>query len=144
MRALEQFFTGYGEWGREHGIRTWLAFMPTKLRAAYGQLRFAAETDAPFARWMPTDLPDLIARFAASHGIDFVDLTPAIATAKDSTGEFMYNSIYDTHLNEAGSSVVADALAERIGEAVSPGAGSARGAKPPPAPRPAPQSVAGP
>jgi hypothetical protein len=144
MRALEQFFTGYGEWGREHGIRTWLAFMPTKLRAAHGHLRFAAEGDEPFARWTPTDLPDLIARFAASHGIEFVDLTPAIAAAMDSTGEFLYNSIYDTHLNEAGSSVVADALAERIGEAVSPGAGSARGAKPPPAPRPAPQSVAGP
>jgi hypothetical protein len=144
MRALEQFFTGYGEWGREHGIQTWLAFMPTKLRAAHGHLRFAGEGDEPFARWTPTDLPELIARFAASHGIDFMDLTPAIASAKDSTGEFLYNTIYDTHLNEAGSSVVAEALAERIGEAVSPRTGSERGAKPPPARRPAPQSVAGP
>jgi hypothetical protein len=116
--ALDHFFQGYAAFGREAGVTPWLAYMPVKLRSAHGRLRFPEGRHGVYARWEPSDLPDLVAGYAARHGIRFIDLSPALAAETARSGLLPYHTIYDTHLNALGAEVVARELARHMGEAV--------------------------
>lgn len=116
MSRLDYFFSQYETFGREHGIATWLAFMPCKERVVYGMIDFATNAPERFRQWQPTDLPQTIGDVAASHKVRFVDLTPALVKETTSTKELLFNSIYDTHLTASGSQVVAQELARRLAE----------------------------
>jgi hypothetical protein len=98
--------------------------MPAKLRASHAQLQFVDWAEDRFLAWSPTDLPELIASLAARHGIGFIDLAPAMVTETARSRAILYNTIYDSHLNARGSSVVAEEMARHIRgggqEAVSP------------------------
>ncbi|HSJ06379.1 MAG TPA: hypothetical protein VK936_06745, partial [Longimicrobiales bacterium] len=118
LAALDYFFDRYADFARQAGVTPWLAYMPVKLRAAHGLLRFPDPRRGMYSQWEPTDLPDFMAEYAARHGIRFVDLAPALAAATARTGELPYATIYDTHLNALGAAVVARELARRMGEAV--------------------------
>jgi hypothetical protein len=121
LAALDHFFQGYAGFARQAGATPWLAYMPVKLRAAHGRLRFPEGRRTPYARWEPTDLPDLMAGYAARHGIRFIDLSPALAAEAARSGELPYHSIYDTHLNALGAAAVARELAKRLGEVLAGG-----------------------
>lgn len=109
---LESAVAQWGEAARSLGMRPWLAFMPCKLHALYGHLRFADDVSRDMIEFRPTDLPEHMAGLCRKNEIGFVDLTPPLARAAD-RGELPYNTI-DSHLNRAGSHIVADALAEAL------------------------------
>jgi hypothetical protein len=50
-----------------------------------------------------------------------VDLTPSLIEASERDQVLPYNTIYDTHLNAAGSAIVARVLAEALGAAATKG-----------------------
>jgi hypothetical protein len=73
-------------------------------------VRFDNGAPADVKDWRPTDLPQLISDLAASRGIRFMDLTPAFSRAAQTDHKLMFNGIYDCHLNEAGSELVAEEM----------------------------------
>lgn len=131
MEALEHFFREFGAFGRENRLTPWLVYMPTKLRASYPHLRLVT-ADEELRAWSPTDLPDLIGTMAERHRIEFVDLTPVLAAETDRSGELLYNTIYDTHLNARGSCVVASELARHLDGTGASGAATKRRPMQPP------------
>lgn len=116
VEALESCFSRFGAWGRRHGIRTWLAYMPGKQRVWHTLLEFAPDAPETIAHWSPTELPTAIAELCARHGIRFVDLAPALVADTQAHGELVFNHLYDSHLNARGSRVVAQALARLFTE----------------------------
>ena len=114
MRRLDYFLTQYAGFGHDRQIEVWLAFMPSKLRALHGKIEFSASAAERFRNWQPTDLPDVVSALCDEHGIGFLDLTPALTTGTDIENRLLYNSMYDTHLNEAGSRVVGQELARHL------------------------------
>jgi hypothetical protein len=114
MQRLDYFLTQYAGFGHDRQIEVWLAFMPSKLRVLHGQIEFSASAAERFTNWQPTDLPDVVSALCDQHGIGFLDLTPALTTGTDSENQLLYNSMYDTHLNEAGSRIVGQELARHF------------------------------
>jgi hypothetical protein len=68
--------------------------------------------------WQPSDLPDVIRDFAENRDIGFVDLSTILAKETADSRSLLYNSIFDTHLNERGSAVVAKELAVHLSRGV--------------------------
>jgi hypothetical protein len=114
LQALAIFADRYAAFARQHGVRPWLAYMPCKQRVWHGRLEFIATAADNLKTWQPNDLPAVVAAECARTGIGFIDLTPALREATDRTGELLFNTIYDTHLNAGGSAVVAEALARAL------------------------------
>jgi hypothetical protein len=114
LQALATFADRYVAFARQHGLRPWLAYMPCKQRVWHGRLEFSAAAAENIKTWQPNDLPAVVAAECARTGIGFIDLTPALREATDRTGELLFNTIYDTHLNAGGSAVVAEALARAL------------------------------
>lgn len=111
---LDYFFSQYAEFGKQHGLSLWLAYMPSKLRVLHGHLEFLDGAPVAVRSWTPTDLPQAISSLCDQFAVRFVDLTPALlAENKD---HLVYNTIYDTHLNTFGSQAVARELARFIGQ----------------------------
>jgi hypothetical protein len=114
LQALAFFAREYAAFARQHGVRPWLAYMPCKMRIWHGHLEFTDRATDAIKQWKPTDLPAVVAGECARNGIGFIDLTPALRDALERSGDLLYNTIYDTHLNARGSAVVADALARAL------------------------------
>ncbi len=114
LQALATFADRYAAFARQHGLRPWLAYMPCKQRVWHGRLEFSAAAAENIKTWQPNDLPAVVAAECDRAGIGFIDLTPALREATDRTGELLFNTIYDTHLNAGGSAVVAEALARAL------------------------------
>ena len=123
MQHLQYFFSHYADFGRERRITIWLAYMPTKLRVLHGNLEFsrAMLTKLPKLKrlesWKPNDLPALLAELCTKYGVRFIDLTPALIRETGKSGRLLYNSLYDTHLNQEGSRVVGEELALHLKDA---------------------------
>ena len=100
----------------EHGLTPWLVYMPCKARTHYGQLEFTERAEERVRGWEPSDLPDYVRGLAERHGLRFRDLTPVLTEEARSSGELLYNSMYDMHLNARGSRVVGEALARILRE----------------------------
>ncbi len=113
LAQLDRFYREYRRFGAEHGVRTWLAYMPCKARVLYDRLT-PEDGTALEDFWRPTALPDLIREGCERHGIDFIDLTPVLTEAARDRGELVYNPIVDTHLNARGAELVAGELARRL------------------------------
>jgi len=113
--ALEYFFEHYAAFGKEHHVRTWLAYMPSKKRVLFDQVQFTAEASERVRNWTPSDLPQEIMADCARHGVGFIDLTEVLVEQTKKTGELMFNARYDLHLNALGALVVADELAKQLG-----------------------------
>src|SRR4029077_10115198 len=97
-------------------VTVWLAYMPTKLRVLHGHLEFSENTLTKLPKlkklktWEPTDLPQVIQGLCEQFGVRFIDLTPALIKETIQTGQLLYNSLDDTHLNKHGSHVVGEEL----------------------------------
>jgi hypothetical protein len=117
---LRYFFREYSALGKDRHVTTWVAYMPTKLRVLHGRLEFSESTIAKFPKlkrienWPPNDLPELISGLSREHGVGFINLTPALIEETSRTGKLLYNGLFDTHLNAAGSAVVARELARQV------------------------------
>ena len=61
----------------------------------------------------------MITEYCAEQGIDSIDLEPILTAFQEKTGDRYYWK-YDAHWNEKGHQVVAEALAERIEDMLSP------------------------
>lgn len=110
VHQIEDFLEEYSGFAREKGVTPWLAYMPSKERALYGEIEFIQGTKDTLRNWKPTDLPELIQKLCEKHGVKFINLAiPLIARTREKK-ELLYNSLFDTHLNEAGSRLVGEEL----------------------------------
>jgi hypothetical protein len=114
MQQLEYFFRKYVEFAKRKEVKAWLAYMPCKLRVVYGHIEFTQGATESQKKWKPSDLPRAISEISDRYGIEFIDLTPALVEETNRSGELLYNSISDTHLNARGSLIVAKELARRL------------------------------
>ena len=120
MQQLKYFFTEYSAFGKDRQVVVWLAYMPTKLRVLHGQLEFSESTLARLPKlkklenWQQTDLPEVISGLCDRYGVRFINLTPALIEETIRTGQLLYNSLNDTHLNRHGSLVVGQELARHF------------------------------
>lgn len=113
-RQLDYFFEQYANFGRERDVTLWLAYVPSKIRVLHGRVDFSASASARLTSWEPTDLPEFIGGLSEQHGINFIDLTPALTRETDRTNQLLYNSLLDSHLNSRGSMVVGQELARHF------------------------------
>ena len=120
-QRLEDVLAEYAAFCREHGVEPWIAYMPAKRRVLHGRVRFTDEIWKNVRSWQPSDLPQFLARRAESHGIEMIDLTPALVETTVERSRLPYNSIFDTHLNALGSRAVAVEMARRLGRPTPPG-----------------------
>jgi len=114
--ALNLAYEKIARLAREHGITPWLVYMPCKARVHYGQLEFTERAQERVADWKPSRLPDYVRSLAEAHGLRFFDLTPILTAEAQQSGELLYNSMYDMHLNRRGSHIVGRALIELLRE----------------------------
>jgi hypothetical protein len=114
VASLAKFLNDYAEFGRKHGLTTWLAYMPVRERVLYGQLEFTDTVIPVIREWTPSDLPDFVADLCATNGVRFVDLTPALIRETTESRELTYNGLCETHLNARGSAAVARELAKHL------------------------------
>jgi hypothetical protein len=112
-RALDQALAAWASTARAFGMQPWLVYMPCKRRVLDGHLRFTDSAPPPLAAWQPTDLPAFVKHHADQHGITFIDVTPALIR-ETRQGRLTYNTVWDTHLNRHGASVVARTLADTL------------------------------
>jgi len=115
-QAFTRALAAFAGTARRLGATPWLVYMPCKRRALHGHLRFGERTEPDLVEWTPTDLPDFVREQAEGLGMSFVDLTPALL-AEAARGRLLYNPVWDTHLNRAGSHRVARELAEALSAA---------------------------
>jgi len=113
MELLDASLSQYANTARTFGLTPWLVYMPSKLRATSCCLRFPEGTNPRFVNWQPTNLPELVEELAAKHGVNFIDVTPALIEGARS-GVLTFNGLWDTHLNREGSHIVAGAIAEAL------------------------------
>ncbi|MDQ3817090.1 MAG: SGNH/GDSL hydrolase family protein [Acidobacteriota bacterium] len=113
IELLDAALSRYAEAARSFGLTAWVVFMPCKQRALDCCLRFTANTDTLYVNWHPTDLPGLVEELATKNGLKFINVTPALVKAARD-GVLTFNPIWDTHLNRAGSRVVAEAIAGEL------------------------------
>lgn len=112
-QAFEDALAAFAGTAERLGAAAWLVYMPCKRRALDGHLRFAKSTVPELVRWRPTDLPDYARRVAVGLGLHFIDLTPAFG-AEAARGRLLYNGLWDTHLNRAGSHLTGKLIADAV------------------------------
>ena len=112
--ALDLGMAKLSRLARERGITPWVVYMPCKGRVHYGQLEFTERVLDHVRDWEPSRLPDYVRERAAVHGLRFLDLSPALIEEAQRSGELLYNSMYDMHLNRRGSHLVAEQLTEML------------------------------
>jgi hypothetical protein len=114
MQHLTFFFDEYAGFGRDHGLEVWIVFMPSKRRVMHGLVEYSDTASEAMKNWQPTDLPVVIGELAEQHKIRFFDLTSTLVKETADGGSLLYNPIFDTHINERGSAVVAGELAAQL------------------------------
>ncbi len=113
QQALDAAVRDWATVSKELGMTPWLAYMPCKRRVLHDVLVFNPDTPRRHVEWKPNQLPQHIERLCQTHGIRFIDLTPALIEQTDRE-QMTYNPLWDTHLNQHGSQVVAETLAEHL------------------------------
>ncbi len=115
--ALER----YVSFAEQHELVAWLAYLPCKLRVHRERLRFTERAEQRVRLWEPTDLASFVRELCEQRGILFVDATPALRAEAEATGELLFNTIYDTHLNARGAEIVGREWARAMGEVLHAG-----------------------
>lgn len=115
---LGRFFTDFKTLGERLGVKTGLVYMPCKGRVLHGRLKVIEPTRDGGELWEPNRFPEVMAEGCRRHGIEFIDLTPALRRAAQDRGELVYNPLIDVHLNARGSVVVGEVLVERFAGAL--------------------------
>jgi hypothetical protein len=110
----------YAAFAADHHLRPWLVYLPCKLRVQREHLTFLARAKQRLSHWTPDELPHAVGEICAARGIFFVDATPALRAEAEASGELLYSSIYDTHLDARGAEVVGQAMARAIGSSSRP------------------------
>ncbi len=109
--ALDAFLTAYAEFGRLHGVRARLAYLPSKEAVWRAHLTFVGEAPAGWSGDFGDGLAAYLASRCGATGIRFLDLTPTLIAETERMRRRLFNGMHDTHLNALGSEVVARALA---------------------------------
>ncbi len=115
--AFESFFQRYRSLVDKGNLEPWLVYMPCKIRVWHGLLEFTEHAAEPLSDWEPTDLPEYLQELAQSHGIRFLDLTPALIRETRVSNRILFNTMVDSHLNGEGAAVVAEELRAALGGA---------------------------
>lgn len=112
--SWKEFLERFREFGRRHGLDTWIAYMPCKARVLEGHLQRALTATDAAPRWKANGLPRWIADSCRRSGVQFLDLTPALQQSLETRGRSPFNLMLDTHLNALGSKVVGQTLAKHL------------------------------
>ncbi|MEI6537183.1 MAG: hypothetical protein WCN98_17710, partial [Verrucomicrobiaceae bacterium] len=97
------------------GMKPWLLYLPLNNRIYAELVRFDPKVPAEVREWKPHDLPELVEKLCRERGIAFINSIPKLRAAAVQ-GTMVFNTIYDTHLNEQGALMVGKALAEAFKE----------------------------
>jgi hypothetical protein len=87
--------------------------MPAKRRVLDGFLEFEENAAERLVKWQQTDLPAFIQETCHDTDIQFIDVTRGLKQQTEN-GILTYNSVWDTHLNQTGTKVVADIVSAEI------------------------------
>lgn len=112
-KELENSLLAWARIAHYQEIQPWLIYMPSKRRVLDAYLEFEDSAPEKVRNWKQGDLPDFIASLCRKAGIEFIDVTPGL-TEQTRNGVLTYNPVWDTHLNQEGSIVVADIVSEAI------------------------------
>lgn len=116
-RQLRQsLVSALDRWGRvcrEHELDAWLLYMPCKHRVLAEFIRLDGNAHPVLRGWRPNQLPGQLQTLCMERNINFIDPTVQLKKMAAS-GENPFNTVYDTHLNQAGSAAVGQLLAERM------------------------------
>lgn len=114
VEQFNYFFSQYQKFGKDKNLTTWFAYMPGKERVLHGEMELVPDANEKFKNWQPTDLPEYTAELCHLYGIRYINLTPALLKETREKHVLVYNTLYDTHLNERGSEIVAEELAKNL------------------------------
>lgn len=114
IAQLEQFVAAYQAWARSRKVEAWLAYMPCKARVLHPRIHGEDPRRRNRGPWWSEELPERVAAACQRHGVEWVDLTPALMEASRDRGELVFNPLFEAHLNARGSQVVADELVRRF------------------------------
>lgn len=118
VHGFEFFLTGYARFAKQHHVRPWLVYLPSKPTVLRGLLSFPEASGSVWEEGPVSDLPDFVKAGCARHGIRFINLIPALVNETWRTRRLLYNALFDTHLNQRGAKVVAQELARQLGPAI--------------------------
>jgi SGNH hydrolase-like domain, acetyltransferase AlgX len=109
LEQLPRIFASAYELTRQEGIRLVVLFIPVVFRV-YKDVAWLPE-DSVCREWPGNDLPRRLETMLAtiSRDIEFVDLTPRLAELARQ-GRVLYRPDYDTHWNNDGHRVAAEAV----------------------------------
>jgi hypothetical protein len=104
---------------QERGIRLIIVFIPIKLRVMGPFTTFSSQAKLdeylPTGKWeSDNDFAAQLANYCGDIGCEFVDATERLRE-KARAGHLVYSARYDTHLDIAGHSVIADLVIEKTG-----------------------------
>ena len=98
---------------RQHQLDVWLLYMPCKHRVLADFLQLDGSAHPLLRAWRPNNLRGQLRDLCLDRDINFID--PTVHLSKMAAqGESPFNTVYDTHLNQAGSAAVGQLLAEEL------------------------------
>ena len=100
---------------KKNKIRPWFLYMPCKYRVLHAFLQLDRTAHPALRSWQPGPLGDQLSRLCETRQLTFLDAT-AVLQRSAAAGEIPYNTVFDTHLNERGSRLVAELLIGRISD----------------------------
>ncbi len=113
IATVEVALSDWAAAARSLGMKPWLVYVPCKHRIYYDIIEHTSATSRRVRSWQPTDTPSWIEEVCKRHDIGFIDLIAPFTEAAR-RGVLLYNAVWDTHLNRAGSRACAEAIAERL------------------------------
>lgn len=114
---LTQVIHDWAETSRQQGMQPWLLYIPANNRTYHGLVRFDSNADKNARDWTPGTLPQYIRQLCESQDIRFIDACVPLRQAAEK-GTLVYNPIFDTHLNAAGSRLIGELLAKHLSDAM--------------------------
>lgn len=98
---------------QDHDLQPWLLYLPCKHRVLHPFLRVDSTAHPMLRAWQPGPLPDQLSRLCEERQLKFVNATPALRQSV-AAGQLPYNTVFDTHLNAAGSRLVGELMIEQV------------------------------
>ena len=110
-KAVNQALEGWADTAHKLKLRPWLVYMPCKRRVFHEQLSFPPDAAKYEREWEPNALPDFIHAICNQQNMGFIDTTTSLTQAARN-GKPTFNLLFDTHLNELGSEIVAEIICQ--------------------------------
>ncbi len=124
--AWDEALAAFSALAREHGFRAIVSYSPSAYTAYTASVDFTDPSLRGLMRDFSRRQRDWLAEATGRHGLEWLDLTPALAARAAASGTSLYFPL-NRHYSQAGHRAVAEILAEQIG---GPGQGTTASLRP--------------